>query len=197
MTAGAERKIAGNGMIDLIKFLKNYERSKGLLPLRADARALVSSRVMASAWYPLATFHELLRAIDRIAIHGDEGRAIEIGAQGGASMRGLQKAYIVPGDPQISVLAMRHAWRAHYDFGVLSAEAVGTDAVQFVLSGYPDIPMSHALMMAGWGVAAARAAGLTSVMVEVGERPWQGSNNYTYKVCLSGGGRSAPRRRSR
>jgi hypothetical protein len=180
--APSERQIAGNALIDLIKFIKNYEKEVRALPLGAEARGLVAERVVVAQWYSLAAFHDILGALDRAVLRGNEQRTLEMGAAGGAAMRGLQHAYVVEREPLNSVLAMRHAWRAHYNFGALSAEATGDATVTFTVTGYPDMPMSHGLLTAGWGLAAARVAGSPAARVEVLERPWQGAKQYVYKV---------------
>lgn len=183
MAPAQARHIVGNTLLDLVKYLKNYEKTRGPLAMRDDARALLAGRLMLSEWYPLSTFHELLRVLDRIVVHGDELRALAIGAAGGSAMRGLHKTYVVPGDAKGGVLAMRHGWRAHYDFGVLTADPLDA-GVHFALSGYPDMPMIHGLMTAGWGLAAARAAGSTSAVAEIVDRPWVGGDKLTYKILL-------------
>ena len=176
------RRIVGVGFVDMVKFIKNHERSHGPLPLNDEARAFLANRVLASEWYPIEFFHALLVGLDKAVIKGSEQRALELGATGGTALRGAQKAYVKPGDPVNSVFAMRHAWRAHYDFGALTAEVTRDGAVRFTVEDYPDIPMTHALITAGWGVGAARAAGSESASAEIIERPWRSGERYVYKI---------------
>lgn len=170
-------------MVDLVKFTKHYEKQVSPFSLAADTRAFLSGRVVTTQWYPLAYFHDILAALDDRLWHGSEERALELGAGGGAAMRGLQKTYGQEG-PLSSVLAMRHAWRAHYDFGVLSAETPNDSMVRFTVDGYPDMPMTHGMMTAGWGLAAARMAGASSARAEILERPWLGAKRFVYQVRL-------------
>ncbi|MET0342383.1 MAG: hypothetical protein ABW252_15370 [Polyangiales bacterium] len=184
MAATPERRVVGNILVDLVKFLKNHEAQHGPVELGAEARALLAGRVVMSGWYPLGLFHELLAVLDRLVVKGSERRALELGAAGGVAMRGVKKTYLVPGDPRQSVIAMRHAWRTHYDFGVVSYED-GEDDVQFRIDGYPDIPMVHALMTAGWGISAARAAGSETSLARIVERPWRdGARDFVYRIRL-------------
>ena len=176
------RRIAGVAFVDTVKFLKNYERTHGPVALNGEARAVLATRVLASEWYPVETFHALLAGLDKAVFKGSEQRALELGATRGTALRGAQNAYVKPGDPLNSVLAMRHAWRAHYDFGALTAEITSEGAVMFTVEDYPDIPMTHALITAGWGVGAARAAGSQSASAEIVERPWRSGERYVYKI---------------
>ena len=179
------RHIIGAVLIDLVKFVKNHERTSGrVLSLSAPSRATLERRVLISEWVPIEIFHELLQALDLLVIHGDEQRAMEMGALGGASMRGLLKAYTVPGDAPSSVLSMRHAWRAHYDFGRLTSELTGDATVRFTVTDYLDMPMIHGLMTVGWGVAAARAAGANDVHPVLFDRPWRGAEKLMYEISL-------------
>ena len=79
-------------------------------------------------------------------------------------------------------MAMRHGWPAHYDFGLLTAAEVGERDVHFRLTGYPDVPMIHALGIAGWALGAARAAGSKRASVDILERPWRGEDVLAYVV---------------
>lgn len=185
MHAASGRHVIGVVVADLVRFLINHERATGTtLPLSPEARELLSRRVRLAEWITLASFHELLRWLDQIAIQDDEARALTLGAQGGALMRGLQKAYGVSGDPKSSIVAMRHAWRAHYDFGRLTYDAERPGAVEFSIDEYTDMPMTHGLLTAGWGVAAARAGGATDVKVTVIERPWRGAPRFRYVIAF-------------
>ena len=123
----------------------------------------------------------MLRVIDVLVVKGKEDRAVEMGATGGAGLRGVHKAYAVEGDPRSSVFSMRLAWRAHYDFGNLIAE-ITDKSVKFKLEGYGDIPMVHAMMTAGWGLGAARAAGSVNAVLEIGARPWKGEPTFVYEI---------------
>lgn len=182
-----ERHVIGAILVDLVKSLRKLERTSGrALPVSAAARATLDRRVLISEWVSLDVFLELLHALDALVLKGDEQRAMELGALGGASMRGLQKAYVVVGDPLSSVAAMRHAWRAHYDFGRLSCDTTNEAVVRFTVSGYPDMTMVHGMMTVGWGVAAARAAGAAAVRAEILERPWRGATTLTYDVQVRG-----------
>lgn len=177
------RHAIGAVVIDIVKFIKNYEKRTGkTLAFSDPTQACLRRRVSQSEWVPIQSFHELLSAVGRIAVRGDERRALEMGAAGGAAMRGVQKAYGVVGDPRASIIAMRHAWRAHYDFGRLTCESRADGAVLFAVEDYPDMPMVHGLMTAGWGIAAARAAGASHVDVTILERPWDGAPRLSYNI---------------
>jgi len=179
----SERHVAGAVTVDLVKLVKTFERAQGEIPeMHAEVRALLGRRVGFSEWISLALYHKLLEVVDGIALFGKERRALNMGMAGGAAMRGVLKAYGVHGDPVNTVLAMRHAWSAHYDFGRLRAEAVGERAVRFTVQDYPDNPMPHALMTAGWGVAAARSAGADDAHAEVLDRPWLDASEFIYVI---------------
>jgi hypothetical protein len=176
------RHVKGVALIELVKLLKQVAKRPGAAALPPKAQALLAGRVLISDWYALENFHELLRLADRLVLKSDEARTIEMGAAGGAAMRSQLKAYAIPGDTQSSVLAMRHAWRAHYDFGVIGVETPSARSVLFRLSDYPDIPKIHGLMTAGWALSAARSAGSTNASLEFHERPWQGAPELVYTV---------------
>jgi hypothetical protein len=178
----AVRRVIGANLVDLVKIVVNLEKSHGPLGLSTASQAAIKARVNLNHWYDLAFFSELLGILDRIVIKGSEQRALEIGAAGGSSMRGIQKAYVVPGDPKSSVVAMRHAWRAHFDFGRLTFEVPDDHTVRFKIEQYPDMTMTHALLTAGWGVAAARAAGAQDASATVLARPWRGEGDFTYTI---------------
>lgn len=185
MRSASGRHVIGVVTIDLVKFLKTHERTVGKpLALDSHTRALLDRRVSPTEWIALESFLALLSALDEIALHGDEQRALDMGAAGGTVMRGLHKTYAVAGDPKSSVVAMRHAWRAHYDFGRLSCEPLSDRAVQFTVDSYPDMPMVHGMMTVGWGLAAARAGGSPTATATVVERPWTGSQRLQHIITF-------------
>lgn len=184
METAAERHVKGGALIDLVKFLKNYEKTRALPALSAPTRGLFTTRLMASRWYPLGCLHELLATLDPLVLRNDETRTLEMGAAGGSTLRGVFKAYVVEGDALSSVLAMRHSWRSQCDFGVLSVSAVDDKTVLFQIDDYPDMPMVHGLMTAGWGLGAARAAGAHGARCVVLDRPWDGARCFRYRFDL-------------
>ena len=178
------RHAKGANLIDLVRYLKNHGKAHELPAMSANARGLLAERIRGSEWYDLEAFKELMWVADKIVIKGDEARAREMGAAGGVTLRGLHNAYGVQGDPVNSVIAMRHAWRAHYDFATLTAEIPDDKRVVFKLSGYPDVPMVHGVFIASWALAAARFAGSTNAVLEIVERPWRGEPDLVYQVVL-------------
>lgn len=183
--ADKERHVKGTAFVDLIKFLKNRRKIAPLPSMSPAAEALLDTRILVSSWYPLATFIDLLNATDQIYIKGSENTALEMGVAAGLNhLNGAHTAYTSSGDPQASVLSMRHAWRAHADFGDLSAEAVDPDTVVFTLKNYKDGKMVHSMMTAGWGIAAARFTGAKSSRAEIVERPWKGDPQFRYRICI-------------
>src|SRR5215218_1416419 len=100
-----ERRATGAMILDLVKLVLHLEKSHGPLGLSAASQAAIGVRINISGWYDIALFFDLLRVVDRALIKGNEKRALEVGAAGGAALRGTQKAYVVAGDPKSSVMA--------------------------------------------------------------------------------------------
>ena len=184
------RHVKGIVQLDLIKYLRVYQRSNPLPGLSAEAEELLHSRVIVSSWYALAPFLELLAATDSLILKGDENAALELGASAGSQLlRSSYRAYIRDGEFAESVMAVRHLWGTHYDFGAVTAELQADQtSVVFTITGFEDVSMAHALMTAGWAIAAARVAGAASVAIEVLERPWKnarkapGGARFRYRV---------------
>jgi len=178
-----ERAVVGALVIDLVRLIEKLERRRDQpYQLSAAARAMTTRRITFAEWVPIAIFHELLGAVEQTLVRGDETRALELGAQSVATMRGVHKAYAVAGDPLASVIAMRLAWRAHYNFGRIQCEQRGASTVRYELVDYPDLPMILGLTTVGWGVAAARVTGSADARAEVLERPWRGANRLLYDI---------------
>jgi hypothetical protein len=177
------RHVKGTSVVDLVKALRKYRQTGPLPDLSPEAKGLLETRILSSAWYPLEPFLELLKITDELFLKGNEQAAVEMGALGGINhLQNVHKAIVLSGDPKSSVMAMRHVWRAHDDFGDLTVEIENDHAVVFALKGYEDIKMVHAMMTAGWGVAAARVAGSEKASVEAIERPWKGASQFRYRI---------------
>jgi hypothetical protein len=185
VSPSAARHVIGANTIDLIKLVKTLARARNTpLALSATAQAQLDKRVGLAEWLPLEFFLELLHVVDLEIIRGDETRALELGANGGTNMRGVLKAYTVAGNPRSTVVAMRHAWRAHFDFGRISCDDSRGSTVRFTLEEYPDVAMPHGMTTAGWGLAAARAAGAHGATVNILSRPWRQQGPLSYDISF-------------
>jgi hypothetical protein len=112
-------------------------------------------------------------------------KALQVGiANSITALQGPYKAYIHDGDPAGSVLAMRHIWRAFFDFGELKASLDGERAVRFALSGYLDVTPVHAAMITAWPVSAAQLAGSANAAVRIVEAPWKGAQMLVYRTTF-------------
>ncbi|MFW6049982.1 MAG: hypothetical protein ACODAU_02340 [Myxococcota bacterium] len=183
---GQGRRARGTALIQLVKLLRGQRKKGPLRGLSPQAKALLDEHILPNEWYPLEPFREMMDFLHRELCGSSEEATLQAGEAGGkVLLTGPHKAFIQPGDPAASVFAMRHIWRAYYDFGELSGEMIDGPAVRFTLKGYPDITVAHGLMIAGWGVAAALVAGAADAGAEILERPWDGDLQLVYRVFWS------------
>jgi hypothetical protein len=160
--------------LELVKLLKNHRRQHPFEGLSAEAEALFSEHLVATAWYPFEPVAELIRLSHRELLKGSEKAALKMGIAGGMhALTSYHKTFVKPGDPLASLLAMRHTWRLYFDFGSLSAVKSGERAVEFVLEGYPDVSPAHGLMIVGWHRAASLVAGAPKTAGEIVLSPWK------------------------
>jgi hypothetical protein len=179
------RHAKGTNLIELIKALKVYQRTRPLEGLSPAAQTMLDTRVLLSDWYPHEPFLELLSVLYERLLGRIPERAVQIGIAGGtAALQTTYRAYVQDGDPAASVLATRHVWRASFDFGELKANLDPDGAVRFVLTGYPDIPPVHAAIISAWSVAAARLAGAGQAKVTIVEAPWDGADRLVYRTTF-------------
>jgi hypothetical protein len=180
----AARLAKGTNLVELVKLLRHVRKLRSFPSFSPSAERLLEERVLPTAWYPHAAFLELVEFSFRSMLGNSEAKAYEMGAAGGrVLLQGSHKALLNTTSPVESVLAMRHAWQAHFNFGVLRAEADGR-TVTFRLSDYADVPPSHAYMIAGWGAASGQLAGAVHANAKVLEGPWDGARELVYQVSL-------------
>ena len=177
-----QRLVKGTNLVDLIKLLRGVRKVRKLDGLSGRADQLLAERILATAWYVHETFVELLDFTFRELLHASEKAACELGATGGrAELQRTMRALVSRQDPLGSVLAMRHAWQASFNFGALRAH-VEDRCVVFRLSGYRDVGPAHAHMIAGFGMAAAQVSGAPQATATVLEAPWNGSSELVYRI---------------
>jgi len=117
---------------------------------------------------------DLLALTEREILKGNEKLTMQLGVAGGTeALKTYHKAFVRPGDPAASVLAMHRTWNVYFDFGELTATLESKSSVLFVLEGYPDVPSYHGPMIAGWHVAAGIVAGSEGTAAEILECPWK------------------------
>ncbi|HEX6244178.1 MAG TPA: hypothetical protein VFZ61_24850 [Polyangiales bacterium] len=177
-----QRLVKGTNLVDLIKLLRGVRKVRKLDGLSGAADQLLADRILPTAWYAHETFVELLDFTFRALLNGSEKAACEMGATGGrAELSRSMRALVDRQDPLGSVLAMRHAWQASFNFGMLRA-GVEERSVVFRLSGYRDVGTAHAHMIAGFGLAAAQLSGAPQATAEVLEAPWRGATELVYRI---------------
>jgi hypothetical protein len=179
------RHAKGTNLIELIKALKVHQRARPIEGLSPAAQELLETRILVSDWYPHEPFLELLKVLYERLLGRSQERALQVGIAGSTvALQTTYRAYIHKGDPAGSVLAMRHIWRAFFDFGELKANLEPDGSVQFVLTGYLDVPPVHAALFTAWTVAAARLAGSDKARVEIVEAPWNGADRLVYRASF-------------
>lgn len=178
------RAAKGTSVVELVKMLRHVRKQRAFPSLSPEAEKLLAERVLPTAWYPHAAFLELLDFTFRNLLGGSAAKAYEMGVSGGRVMLlSSHKALVNANDPVESVLAMRHAWQTHFNFGSLRAEA-GEGSVLLRLSGYEDVPPCHAYTIAGWGAASARLAGAQRAVPKVLQGPWEGGRELVFCVTF-------------
>lgn len=179
------RHAKGTNLIELIKALKVHQRTRPIDGLSSAAQELLETRILVSDWYPHEPFLELLKVLYERLLGRAQERARHLGIAGATTaLQSTYRAYVHDGDPAGSVLAMRHIWRAFFDFGDLKASLEAEGSVQFVLTGYLDVPPVHAAMITAWPVAAARLAGSEKAQVAIVEAPWSGAERLAYRATF-------------
>ena len=179
------RRAKGTNLSQLVPFLRKRRKARPFAPLSPAAEKLMEERIIESRWYPFDPFVELLRIVDKEVLRGSEELALGMGVVGGKqALLGTHKAFVTVGDPLGSAMAMRHSWRAYFDFGELRAVADNDRQVTLTLTGYSDVIMVHGGMIAGWGAAAAQLAGAADAKATLLEKPWEGAPRMVYRVTF-------------
>jgi hypothetical protein len=178
-----DRHAKGVNLVDLVKLIKKYRKEHPLVKMSPAAEALLTEYVTPNKWYPLELFHEMTDFAFKKILGSSADKALEMGITGGrAALEGFHKVYITKGDPAATVKAMRHGWRAYFDFGDLDVTIEGEHTGYFTLKDYPDIPQVHGLLVIGWDIAAAQLAGAKKVNYEIQESPWRGGSSLRYRI---------------
>ncbi len=180
------RRAKGTNLVQLVAVLKKTRHKVPLGPLTLAAEKLLEEdRILENAWYPHAPFLELLDAMWRIVLQRNEEHALQAGIVGGKyALETAHGTFVMPGDPIGSAYAMRHSWRAYFNFAELKAEIDTPNTVTLTLSGYPDVSPVHANMILGWAIAAAHMGGAPKATGELLERPWKSGAVLRYRVTV-------------
>jgi hypothetical protein len=179
------RRAKGTNFIELVKALKVHRRTHPIVGLSRAAEDMLGERILLTNWYPLPPLLEILEYIYRNLLDGDPKKAYELGVVGAeVQLKGPHRAFVVPGDPQASVMALRHIWPSYFDFGELQATLETERSVVFTFKGYPDLPEVQGHMFPAWEVVAARLAGSKRPSSEILGRPWKGDRELVYRISF-------------
>src|SRR5262245_38678551 len=136
----SSRRLAkGTNFLDLVKWLRVHRRKAPITGLSPAAAAFLDERVLVTHWYDLRHLLELLDFAFANVLGQSAEKAHEAGIAGGTNqLKGPHKAFIVAGNPQESLMAMRHSWRVYFNFGELQTAIEGRRRALFTVTGYPD-----------------------------------------------------------
>jgi hypothetical protein len=184
-SAAAARRVKGGNLIGMVKMLRHQQKKRPFPSLSPAARALLAEQILVSDWYPYPAYLELLELLYKEMLGKSEERARDAGlAAGRHALSTVHRQFVKIGDPVESLLAIRHTWRAYYDFAELRAERAGPGSVRFSVEQYPDMPLIHGLMIAGWHVAGALEGGATDASTMILEAPWRGDGRFVHMVTF-------------
>jgi hypothetical protein len=185
-SAKTRRLVKGTGAVDLVKMVRHVRKQRAFPPLRPESEALLNDRILPTEWYSHEAFLGLIQFAFEVLLGRSEQKAMEMGTAGGRiQLLGPHRAFVDEGDQLASAWAMRHMWRLNFNFGDLRAER-DANGVRYALTGYEDVPLAHAYMIAGWARAGVQLAGPGECNIEILERPWQGGSTFTFRVSLPG-----------
>ena len=187
MVSSKSRLAKGVSFGGLVKLLRAHRKKRPFRECSLRAAELLEERVLPTEWYPHADLLELLGAHrPGDFLRGNERMTEQFGIAGGTEALTLtyHKAFVRPGDPAASLVAMQHTWRLYFDFGALSATLEPRGGVLFVLDGYPDMPPYHGTMIVGWHVAAGIVSGASTAAAEILEAPWRAGSRLAYRVTF-------------
>ncbi|MDH5671095.1 MAG: hypothetical protein OEZ06_03040 [Myxococcales bacterium] len=185
--SSVKRHVKGLSVIGLVKILKVHRRNHSLPALSAGLETLFVDRVLLTEWYPIELLWELLGLTYREMLKQDPDRLIEIGAAGSQeALSGPHRAFAGTRGILETLHVMGPVWSNYYDFGSLTVEELERGVVRFTVHDYPDIPMTHGLVLAGWHLGAARVAGAHGPRVEFVQSPWQGAARQVHLVHYDG-----------
>jgi hypothetical protein len=184
-TSKPERHAKGVLLIGIVKTLRFFRRQRPLEGLSPAAEAFLNEHVLPDQWYAFDIYRELLNVIYREVLASNDEYALQAGIEAGkAILTTFHKAFIIDRDPLGSLLSMRHIWKSYFDFGFHKAEQVSDRSVRFTVADFPNMLPVHGMMIIGWDIAAAQAAGAEEVKYELLESPWRGDLQLKYLVML-------------
>jgi len=182
---GDGRHVKGVTLEQLVKAVKGLQRRRPQLRLSPRTEIALQERILVSKWYPLQFNLELSAFLYREMLGGDPNNALMAGVAGGTeAWSGPHRIFVAERGPRDALRAMGRAWNSYFDFGSLAVDMLDADAVRFTIEGYPDIPVYHGMLIAGWHLAAARMSGCLDATVEVEQRPWEGAPKQVHVVRL-------------
>lgn len=180
---GDGRHVKGVTLEQLVKAVKGLQRRKPQLRLTPRTEVLLQERILVSKWYPLQFNWELSAFLYREMLGSKPDNALMAGVAGGTeAWSGPHRIFVAERGPLDALRAMGPAWRSYFDFGSLVVEAIDAGTVRFTIEGYPDIPVYHGMLIAGWHLAAARLSGSPDATAEVEQRPWEGAQKQVHVV---------------
>ncbi len=177
------RRVKGVTLEQLVKAVKGLQRRMPHLRLSPRTEAALQERILVSKWYPLQLNLELSAFVYRQMLGSDPNNALMAGVAGGTeAWSGAHRIFVAERGPLDALRAMAPAWGSYFDFGSLTADTIDAGTVRFTIEGYPDIPVYHGMLIAGWHTAAARLCGAHDATADVEQRPWEGAQKQVHVV---------------
>lgn len=185
------RHAKGTNVIPVVKAARKALRAGVDLGLDAEERTLIESRLLPSKWYSFDLFERLLTKVHRRGFGGSDEAARRLGETASReTLKGVHRAFLVPGDPGATAGRLTVIWATFFDFGYLE---VGTKAssATVTIRGYENAGRCHCNVLAGFLRAAVALSGATVGDLEILEEPWSGGRNFVVRISWSRTGESS------
>jgi hypothetical protein len=127
-------------------------------------RELYQDQLVTSDWIDVATAVEYLMAFDRVVGNGDGRTAAKLVARSAAvHFKGIYRVMFAFTSPRTAIEKGARVWNRFYDRGESRAELQDDYHVRLTITGCPDMPKHHELLILPYSEEMLRCAGAKDV----------------------------------
>ena len=163
-------KIRGSALIPRINYLKTNHAEvwpRIVEALQPDTRAMIEANPLATAWFELEKFADLMLTADRVAGNDDLELVRKLGNHAAtANLTTILRIFVRLGSPEFIVGKAAKVWNLYHDSGRAEVERVGHHHLALQVLDYDQPHPAVCATLIGWLRGYVEAAGGKAVGVK-------------------------------
>jgi len=177
------KRVKGSILVDFVKTIRADKTGVYERYLTPEDKAIVTGKILPSAWYPYETFKNCFNAIFEVLAKKNLDQARQWGKfYGEAIMSGIYKGLLRQDEPLEYIKKSQVHIKNFYDFGKIEVISEKPNQVLIKAMDFdPSFPPLYYIML-GWWERTVELCGAKNIQSEFVRKSWEGAEDTAFRI---------------